>query len=550
MKKNTRKLLFLGLALVALITVVLPTIGVIRQGNEFGSSGSDGKDGENGITPQLRINYGTNEWEVSYTNGQLWQSLGVSATGPAGKDGSDGKDGTNGTNGLNGVNGQDGKDGKDGDPGPIGPTGPAGKDGVDGKDGISPRIRINPTTQEWETSHNEGVTWVSTGVKASGEISSLLIDSTLSETSENPVQNKAITEALNELSASVDALSDHLLPVVSEEDDGKILTVVDGVWQAADIPSQEKTIEITENGTFSLRPDPGMLLSNVLVNVNVPILETGGNAGIGGTQITEFLPTTTFTNEYFSDLGAFAAVIPVSQETMEAWRANGEAVTVVYDGAEYELTPQVVTGADGSDGVCVGNLSAFGGTGNGEPFAVVPWFADGTPCFLIGSTVDTAPTEHTIRIYQEVSADGGGEWVIASGSVGATGDFLTVSHNLGVIPDVIWVHASIAGPIEGEHESSNHLMAGCYLSDKLLGEAGAESKKYGYSFLCNPVSNGFLLGTSSSGLENYTATYFSGVCNVTATTMQIGTNYVKLLPGYNYTWTAYARKSSSASGNQ
>jgi hypothetical protein len=124
----------------------------------------------------------------------------------------------------------------------------------------------------------------------------------------------------------------------------------------------------------------------------------------GGTTVYEFLSSTMFTNEYMADIGAFAYFVPMEESAMEAWAANTQAVTVVYDGEEYNLTPQVVTGADGNDGVCVGNLTAFGGTGNGEPFAVVPWYVDGTPCFLIGSTVDAAPTEHTIRIYQESSS--------------------------------------------------------------------------------------------------------------------------------------------------
>lgn len=132
----------------------------------------------------------------------------------------------------------------------------------------------------------------------------------------------------------------------------------------------------------------------------------GAESGGGGSQTTEFIPTTTFTNEYISDIGVFAYFLPLEASAMETWMANRKPVTVVYDGEEYVLTPQVVTGADGSDGVCVGNLSAFGGTGNEEPFAVVPWYIEETHCFLIGSTVDTAPTEHTIRIYQEASGGG------------------------------------------------------------------------------------------------------------------------------------------------
>lgn len=41
--------------------------------------------------------------------------------------------------------------------------------GQDGKDAISPKVRINPVTGEWETSVDGGETWASTGVKAEGE---------------------------------------------------------------------------------------------------------------------------------------------------------------------------------------------------------------------------------------------------------------------------------------------------------------------------------------------------------------------------------------------
>ena len=62
----------------------------------------------NGITPQLRINETTNEWEVSYDNGGSWASLGVKATGENGKDGEQGEKGEKGETGKNGENGLDG----------------------------------------------------------------------------------------------------------------------------------------------------------------------------------------------------------------------------------------------------------------------------------------------------------------------------------------------------------------------------------------------------------------------------------------------------------
>lgn len=114
---------------------------------------------EGAITPRLRINSGTNEWEVSYNEGQDWQSLGVKAIGTDGMDGNTpridditgtwwingmdtgvsaiGKDGQNGKDGVNGKDGLDGKDGADGKDGKDGRDGSDGKDGIDGQNGLN-----------------------------------------------------------------------------------------------------------------------------------------------------------------------------------------------------------------------------------------------------------------------------------------------------------------------------------------------------------------------------------------------------------------------------
>lgn len=92
-------------------------------------------DGADGVTPQLRINSETNFWEVSYDNGATWVSMDVKATGA---NGADGKDGVNGT------------------------------DGADGKDAVAPQVQINSATNYWEVSYDNGVTWTSLEVKATG----------------------------------------------------------------------------------------------------------------------------------------------------------------------------------------------------------------------------------------------------------------------------------------------------------------------------------------------------------------------------------------------
>ncbi|MBQ7292817.1 MAG: hypothetical protein IJW79_03650, partial [Clostridia bacterium] len=106
---------------------------------EQGVQGDKGDSGENGKTPTFKIENG--ELKVSYDNGATWTSLG----NVQGADGADGEDGRNGSSGNN------------------------GKDGKDGKDGITPQLRINLETNEWEVSYDNGTTWISLGVKATGE---------------------------------------------------------------------------------------------------------------------------------------------------------------------------------------------------------------------------------------------------------------------------------------------------------------------------------------------------------------------------------------------
>ena len=72
---------------------------------------------------------------MSYDNGVTYTSLGVKATG---------------NNGSDGNNGADGEDGKD------------------GEDGITPLLRINSETNIWEVSYDNGATYTSLGVKATG----------------------------------------------------------------------------------------------------------------------------------------------------------------------------------------------------------------------------------------------------------------------------------------------------------------------------------------------------------------------------------------------
>ena len=61
-----------------------------------------------------------------------------------------------------------GEKGEKGDKGDKGDQGETGATGETGAAGITPQLRINETTNEWEISTDSGTTWTSTGVKATG----------------------------------------------------------------------------------------------------------------------------------------------------------------------------------------------------------------------------------------------------------------------------------------------------------------------------------------------------------------------------------------------
>ena len=163
---------------------------LVGQQGPAGVSGTNGKDG---ITPLFRIDSSTNFWEVSYDEGSTYTSLDVSATGPQGIQGIQGIQGETGPQGPSGTNGTNGKDGESayeiavrngfsgtetewlnslvgeqGIQGETGPQGPSGTNGEDGEDGVTPLFRINSSTNFWEVSYDDGSTYTSLDVSATG----------------------------------------------------------------------------------------------------------------------------------------------------------------------------------------------------------------------------------------------------------------------------------------------------------------------------------------------------------------------------------------------
>lgn len=81
---------------------------------------------------------------------------------------------------------------------------------------------------------------------------SVQVDSSLSETSTNPVQNKVVTVAFNQAMQLLETgVIPKLLPDVTEEDDGNFLQNVGGVWSAVDVqPLVAELVSTVVNSMF------------------------------------------------------------------------------------------------------------------------------------------------------------------------------------------------------------------------------------------------------------------------------------------------------------
>ena len=516
MNKSMTRLVVALIAFLLVAVVAVPIVqGVInnKQSTDIGG-GKDGKDGEDGITPQLRINYSTNEWEYSYTQGVTWQSLGVKATGAAGKDGADGVNGTNGT------------DGKD------------GQDGQDGKDGVSPRIRINTSTSEWEISTDEGLTWDSTGVKASGEVTaSLTIDSELSETSENAVQNKVITVTLNQYLKEIDAYFDELAGMIQN------VTVTVPTFDLVELGLPPL---VQDGSEVSLETDTTEIMT-ALEKGPVKFIVALGN-GDSTLSNVELVLNGLKSDDVFicscclDPVGGYHFML-----NFVVYESGINAFTTFFSQGGSSL-PDVSTDDDGK-GLIV---------------------QDGE--WVVGELPETPTQEKTIEITEsgtyEITPDAGyalskvlldvavaggdsivlgsDEWIYQTGTVeSSSGDPVIFEHGLGYVPDIVFVQAGIFGPISDSDFANLCLVSGFVLSENLMGNLD-DSFNYGTCFLYRPNNATSMAGSASVGLENLTDTSYSIVCKVTDSTMQLGTSRVYLLPDRSYTWYAFVRKPAEA----
>ncbi len=118
------------------------------------AAGTDGKNGKDGQTPYIGDN---GNWYIGVTD------TGVKAAGTDGVDGEKGENGEDGETPYIGENGNWWIGEED--------TGvqAAGQDGKDGADGITPQMKIGED-KIWYVSYDNGTTWESLGIQATGEM--------------------------------------------------------------------------------------------------------------------------------------------------------------------------------------------------------------------------------------------------------------------------------------------------------------------------------------------------------------------------------------------
>lgn len=238
----------------------IPDITVIQ-----GEKGDKGDDGLSAYEIWLSLgNSGTETDFIASLKGERGQRGSKGEKGEKGDTGEQGLQGIQGENGRDGVDGQDGKStyetwlslgnsgtesdfiaslkgergeqglqglrGEKGDTGERGLQGIQGEKGADGIDGFSPEIVVFEDT---ETSYrllitNKTNTFETPNLKGiSGDGTYITVDSELSKTSENPVQNKVIFSGISALQNQISNLNDLVSSIQTGGGSLKITTLFD-----------------------------------------------------------------------------------------------------------------------------------------------------------------------------------------------------------------------------------------------------------------------------------------------------------------------------------
>lgn len=171
-----------------------------------GDKGDKGEKGDKGDTGDTGAQGATGAKGDTGPQGPQGPKGDTGATGPQGPQGETGPQGPKGDTGDTGPQGEQGAKGDTGEQGPQGEKGEKGDpgtNGADGADGVSPIATVTKSgdTATITITDKNGTT---TAQVKDGSDATITIDSALSSTSQNPVQNKVINSALNAKADSSD----------------------------------------------------------------------------------------------------------------------------------------------------------------------------------------------------------------------------------------------------------------------------------------------------------------------------------------------------------
>lgn len=352
----------------------IPDITVIQ-----GEKGDKGDNGLSAYETWLSLgNSGTETDFISSLKGERGQRGSKGEKGEKGDTGEQGLQGIQGENGRDGVDGQDGKSayetwlslGNSGTEidfiaslkGEQGLQGLRGEKGADGTDGFSPEIEVSENT---ETSYrllitNRTNTFETPNLKGfSGGETDITVDSELSGTSENPVQNKVISGEILILQNQISNLNNLISSIQTGGGSLKVATLFDSSdhekyknfwtfrcshWDDRIFSFDETTTKNTafcneENGysmkfsnSFGWGADVTAVFSDNIQLSDKSVLIVDYNCSSDGDGITaEIISTPDFTSQKIAEF----EVIPAFYATNTYISANFKPVSALGNGSYY-----------------------------------------------------------------------------------------------------------------------------------------------------------------------------------------------------------------------
>ena len=196
--------------------------GIQGEKGDKGDTGADGKVGSDGKSAyEIWLSLGNSGTETDFINSIKGEK------GDRGEQGLQGIQGEKGDKGEQGLQGIQGEKGDKGEQGLQGVQGEKGEKGSDGADGFSPSITVSENT---ETSYKLLITdknssFTTPNLKTSGD--SVTVDDSLSDSSENPVQNKVISGEISSLWNQMSTLNDLISSIQSGGGNITITTLFD-----------------------------------------------------------------------------------------------------------------------------------------------------------------------------------------------------------------------------------------------------------------------------------------------------------------------------------